>query len=140
MNVLVVPDGTYEVCSRTINAGAPPVPPQGGGVASGAAAGSTNAKWILNVLWQMRGIDIHLDTNIGKRLSAIGSTVTTLAGEQGLDALSDEASPAEVCRLSYAFFQIIFLLAFSTFENCVFSLELIIRFSLCTVSILSSSY
>ena len=37
MNVLVVPDGTYEVCSRTINAARP----------------STNAKWILNVLWQV---------------------------------------------------------------------------------------
>jgi len=71
MNVLVVPDGTYEVCSRTINANGPHV----------------NAKWILNVLWKMRGIDIHLDTNIGKRLSAIGSTVTTLTGE---DPFGDE--------------------------------------------------
>lgn len=69
MNALVVPHGTYEVCSRTLNAPRPNEP-------------HSNAKWILNVLWQMRGIDFHLDTNIGKRLSAIGSTLTTLTGDQ----------------------------------------------------------
>ena len=30
----------------------------------------------------MQGIDVHLDTNIGKRLSALGSTLTTLTGEE----------------------------------------------------------
>lgn len=69
MNGLVVPQGTYEVCSRTQNALRPIEP-------------DTNAKWILNVQWHMRGIDIHLDTNIGTRLSAVCSTLTTLTGGQ----------------------------------------------------------
>lgn len=71
MNALVVPHGTYEVCSQTIN-------PRPAATDSSAA----NAKWILNVQWQMRGIDIHIDTNIGKRLSAMGNTLTMLAGDQ----------------------------------------------------------
>ena len=55
MNAMVVPSGTYEVCSRTADATA-----------------RSNAKWILNVKWDMDGIDIHLNTNIGKQLSALG--------------------------------------------------------------------
>ena len=55
MNAMVVPSGTYEVCSRTAD-----------------ATVRSNAKWILNVTWEMDGIDVHLDTNIGKRLSALG--------------------------------------------------------------------
>lgn len=65
MNAMVVPEGTYEVCSRTM-----------------AATDSTsNPSWILNVMWQMCGIDVHLDTNIGKRLSALGNTLTALTGD-----------------------------------------------------------
>lgn len=40
-----------------------------------------NAKWILNVSWEMQGIDVHLDPNIGKQLSALGHTLTAIAGE-----------------------------------------------------------
>lgn len=58
INDLVVPNGTYEVCSRTINAQ--------------ALSPNSNAKWILNINWQMRGLNVHLDTDIGKRLSALG--------------------------------------------------------------------
>lgn len=29
----------------------------------------------------MQGIDVHLDANIGKRLSALGNTLTALAGD-----------------------------------------------------------
>lgn len=42
---------------------------------------SDNAKWILNVKWQMEGVDIHLDVNVGKYLSALGHTLTTLSGK-----------------------------------------------------------
>ena len=42
MNAMVVPEGTYEVCSRTINA-IPNNP-------------NSNAKWILNVLWLVSSI------------------------------------------------------------------------------------
>lgn len=39
-----------------------------------------NAKWFLNVSWQMEGVDIHLDVNVGKQLSALGHTLTMLTG------------------------------------------------------------
>lgn len=42
---------------------------------------SENAKWFLNVSWQMEGVDIHLDVNVGKQLSALGHTLTMLTGE-----------------------------------------------------------
>lgn len=69
MNGLVVPQGTYEVCSRTHNA-------------LHQIELDGNAKWNLNVQWHMCGIDIHFDTNIGARLSAVFSTLTTLTGSQ----------------------------------------------------------
>lgn len=63
MNFCVVSEGTYEVCSRT----------------TVAKNFSENAKWLLNVKWQMEGVDIHLDVNIGKQLSALGHTLTSLS-------------------------------------------------------------
>ncbi|XP_032080338.1 transmembrane protein KIAA1109 homolog isoform X10 [Thamnophis elegans] len=75
MNACVVPDGTYEVCSRT----------------TGQAAAESNSAgtWTLNVLWKMCGIDVHMDPNIGKRLNALGNTLTTLTGEEDLDDIAD---------------------------------------------------
>ena len=49
-----------------------------------------NAKWFLNVQWQMEGVDIHLDVNVGKQLSALGHTLTMLTGSQ------EEDEPATV--------------------------------------------
>lgn len=69
LNAMVVPEGTYEVCSQTANA--QPNDPH------------SNPKWFLNITWQMKGLDVHLDSNIGKRLSALGSTLTSLTGDQG---------------------------------------------------------
>ncbi|GFO25616.1 fragile site-associated protein, partial [Plakobranchus ocellatus] len=66
MNQCNVPSGTYEVCSRTINK---------------QDACSRNAKWVLNVQWEMKGIDVHLDTDIGKRFTLLGHTLTLLSGE-----------------------------------------------------------
>ncbi|KAH9519850.1 hypothetical protein Btru_071066, partial [Bulinus truncatus] len=66
MNQCNVPSGTYEVSSRTINK---------------QDTASGNAKWILNVQWDMKGIDVHLDTDIGKRFTLLGHTLTLLAGE-----------------------------------------------------------
>lgn len=76
MNLCVVSEGTYEVCSRTI-----------------AAKQSENAKWFLNVQWQMEGVDIHLDVNIGKQLSALGHTLTMLTGSEEEDDPTTLASP-----------------------------------------------
>ncbi|XP_051945787.1 transmembrane protein KIAA1109 homolog [Xyrauchen texanus] len=67
MNACVVPDGTYEVCSRTTG--------------QASAESSSAGMWTLNVLWKMCGIDVHMDPNIGKRLNALGNTLTSLTGE-----------------------------------------------------------
>lgn len=75
-NLCVVSEGTYEICSRTI-----------------AAQAGSNAKWILNVQWQMEGVDIHVDVGISKALSALFRTLTALTGE------GDEGeSPEEQAR------------------------------------------
>ncbi|XP_065078677.1 bridge-like lipid transfer protein family member 1 isoform X6 [Ochlerotatus camptorhynchus] len=89
MNLCVVSEGTYEVCSRTI-----------------AAKHPDNAKWFLNVKWQMEGVDIHLDVNIGKQLSSLGHTLTMLTGSEDEDPISsdtpdsDEADQSEENRAS----------------------------------------
>ena len=70
MNLCVVSGGTYEICSNTTTPGL-----------------GIDAKWLLNVSWCMEGFDIHVDTSIGKQLSALFKTLTALAGEQDeLDA------------------------------------------------------
>jgi hypothetical protein len=82
MNALVVPDGTYEVCSRTINAL--------------SSDPHSNAKWILNIKWAMQGIEIHLDTNIGKRLSVLGDTLNVFYGEEEeMDDCTEETNNIE---------------------------------------------
>lgn len=62
MNLCVVSEGTYEVCSTTV----------------ASKKLNENAKWFLNVKWQMEGVDINLDINIGKHLSALGHTLTQM--------------------------------------------------------------
>ncbi|XP_031778304.1 transmembrane protein KIAA1109 isoform X8 [Nasonia vitripennis] len=51
-----------------------------------AAKVTENAKWILNVQWQMEGVDIHLDVSVGQQLSALGHTLTMLTGSEEDDA------------------------------------------------------
>lgn len=38
-------------------------------------------KWMMSIRWQMCGVEILFDTNIGKRLSVLGSTLTAFGGE-----------------------------------------------------------
>lgn len=64
MNLCIVSEGSYEICSHTEK-----------------AIRDENAKWLLNISWQMTGVDVHVDTNIGKHLTALGSTLTSLTGE-----------------------------------------------------------
>ncbi|XP_072563835.1 bridge-like lipid transfer protein family member 1 isoform X4 [Paramormyrops kingsleyae] len=78
MNACVVPDGTYEVCSRTTG--------------QASAESSSAGTWTLNVLWKMCGIDVHMDPNIGKRLNALGNTLTSLTGEEEVDDIADLSS------------------------------------------------
>ncbi|XP_025833255.1 uncharacterized protein KIAA1109-like, partial [Agrilus planipennis] len=90
MNLCVVSEGTYEVCSRTI----------------AAKHTNENAKWFLNVQWQMEGVDIHLDINVGKQLSALGYTLTSLTGAEDpptsihVDYDSDDNEPTNGTRTS----------------------------------------
>ncbi|XP_019647160.1 PREDICTED: uncharacterized protein KIAA1109-like [Branchiostoma belcheri] len=86
MNAFTVPEGTYEVCSKTVGLQ--------------TVGGSNSGKWVLDILWKMCGLDIQLDTNIGKCLSALGNTLTAIAGEEeGMDdqdvELAEEAEQAE---------------------------------------------
>lgn len=37
----------------------------------------------------MCGIDVHMDPNIGKRLNALGNTLTSLTGEEDVDDITD---------------------------------------------------
>lgn len=37
----------------------------------------------------MCGIDVHMDPNIGKRLNALGNTLTSLTGEEDVDDIAD---------------------------------------------------
>ncbi|KAL7044402.1 hypothetical protein ACKWTF_001906 [Chironomus riparius] len=62
MNLCIVSEGTYEVCSTTV----------------ASKKLNENAKWFLNVKWQMEGVDINLDVNIGKHLSSLGHTLTIM--------------------------------------------------------------
>ena len=63
MNFCLVSEGSYEVCTQTVK-----------------ALKEENAKWLLNIQWQMTGVDVHVDTNIGKHMTALGQTLTTLTG------------------------------------------------------------
>ncbi|CAH1268426.1 KIAA1109 [Branchiostoma lanceolatum] len=86
MNAFTVPEGTYEVCSKTVGLQ--------------TVGGSNSGKWVLDILWKMCGLDIQLDTNIGKCLSALGNTLTAIAGEEeGMEdqdvELGEEAEQAE---------------------------------------------
>ncbi|RXG59111.1 hypothetical protein Avbf_01112 [Armadillidium vulgare] len=65
MNLCKVSEGTYEVCSRTL---------------SQNTDKGDNAKWLLNVEWQMEGVELHFDVNIGKHLSSLARTLTMLTG------------------------------------------------------------
>ena len=47
---------------------------------------------------QITGVDVHVDTNVGKHLTALGQTLTTLTGEQEFesdDAATDPSSTSE---------------------------------------------
>ncbi|KAF4529364.1 hypothetical protein B566_EDAN016813 [Ephemera danica] len=59
----------------------------------------------MNVQWQMEGVDIHLDTNVGKQLSALGHTLTSLTGSEEdehapLDFDSDDQDQVDGSRAS----------------------------------------
>ena len=56
----------------------------------------------------MKGIDVHLDTNIGKRLSALGGTLTALAGEP--DEIMGEDEDGDQDMFSANVYEVVFIL------------------------------
>ena len=50
-------------------------------------------KWMMTLFWKMCGVNIHLDTNIGKRLTLLAKVLTALTGD-GAD-VADMSSVAE---------------------------------------------
>ncbi|RWS10976.1 uncharacterized protein B4U79_15895 [Dinothrombium tinctorium] len=73
MNICVVSEGTYEICSRTTTSHQ---------TLGSSVSGGSDAKWFLNVSWKMEGFDIHVDTSIGKQFSALFKTLTALTGDE----------------------------------------------------------
>nr|XP_039251251.1 transmembrane protein KIAA1109-like isoform X2 [Styela clava] len=77
MNALVVPEGTYEILSDTTTyhsqSGGPPV-----------------AKTTVNVLWKMKGMDVHLDTKIGSYFSRLIDTLMAITGHDEPNYDDDE--------------------------------------------------
>jgi hypothetical protein len=80
MNIGVVSEGTYEICSRTTT-GQLFTQSMSNQTAGSSSVSREEAKWFLNVSWKMEGFDIHVDTSIGKQLSGLFSTLTALAGD-----------------------------------------------------------
>ena len=86
MNLCNVKGGSYQVCSKT----------------SKPLKESENAKWLLNIEWQMDGVHADIDTNIGKFLSALGQTLTAITGdpqeeeEDNEDSVTDEITTSSV--------------------------------------------
>ena len=52
----------------------------------------------MTLFWKMCGVDVHLDTNIGKRLSALIKALTTLTGESDVADISSVAEDFETLK------------------------------------------
>lgn len=76
INAWTIPSGSYEVCSSTIEKHKSEV------------AANKSPTWILSVKWKMEGIEVNLDTSIGKWTSKLADTVTRLAETQNNNEVS----------------------------------------------------
>lgn len=95
INAWTIPSGSYEVCSSTIEKNM--VKP------ASAVLTDTLAKkrptWILSVKWKMEGIEVNLDTSIGKWMSKLADTVTQLAETQNTTENNTFDQDAEIKKL-----------------------------------------
>ncbi|KAL3318223.1 hypothetical protein Ciccas_003114 [Cichlidogyrus casuarinus] len=64
MNACTVPKGTFIVCSK----------------APDLLSMSDRSSWMIAVQWQMCGLDVHMDSSIGRRLKTLTSTLTDMTG------------------------------------------------------------
>lgn len=87
-----------------------------------------NAKWFLNVQWAMEGVDIHLDVNVGKQLSALGHTLTMLTSVQEDETVnpsydSDEADTVDNPDASQVEF--LYFIFMHKFVYCMYNIRVI---------------
>ncbi|CAF1291838.1 unnamed protein product, partial [Adineta steineri] len=73
LNACCVPSGRYLMHSRAKN-----------------LPNSSSPKWFLNVQWDMKGIDINIDSIIGKRFSQLIRTITSTHLIEPIDQLNNE--------------------------------------------------
>uniref|UniRef100_A0A915K7L7 Fragile site-associated protein C-terminal domain-containing protein n=1 Tax=Romanomermis culicivorax TaxID=13658 RepID=A0A915K7L7_ROMCU len=84
INMCYVRSGTYDICSKT---------------SLDAQVGS--AQWFLNISWQMEGLDISLNTRMGRLCSLLTSTFTSFVAENYADDISDSiSSSANINKLN----------------------------------------
>jgi hypothetical protein len=76
INAWTIPSGSYEVCSSTIEKQKEKL------VSVSEPVNKKRPIWILSVKWKMEGIEVNLDTSIGKWMSKLADTVTRLAETQ----------------------------------------------------------
>lgn len=77
LNACFVPEGTYQICSKT----------------NAPKDEKSGAEWILNIQWEMKGVDMNFNTRVGKLMSLLVNTLTSLAGDDEEFAFqSDKAS------------------------------------------------
>lgn len=65
-------------------------------------------RWLLKIQYDMRGLDVHMDDNIGRRLNALFEILTTVTGAEtdqqptsaGATAAGCETMPEEELRKS----------------------------------------
>nr|CDS30018.1 Fragile site associated protein C terminal [Hymenolepis microstoma] len=66
MNGCVVPSGTFQVCWKAVE----------------ALRAEERGRWLLKIQYEMRGLDVHLDDNIGRRLNALFEVLTTVTSSE----------------------------------------------------------
>jgi len=76
INAWTIPSGSYEVCSSTIEK------QKDHKFSVNESVKKKRPIWILSVKWKMEGIEVNLDTSIGKWMSKFADTVTRLAETQ----------------------------------------------------------
>lgn len=52
-------------------------------------------KMVMSLMWKMCGVDVHCDTEIGKRLKALGQTLTSVTGGSDIANLESVAEDSE---------------------------------------------
>ncbi|XP_065669615.1 bridge-like lipid transfer protein family member 1 isoform X3 [Hydra vulgaris] len=76
MNTYCIPEGSYQLCSKTTSTN---------------GTSGLPSKWSMTLFWKMCGIDIHVDSNIGKHLRLLTNALTTIVGESDVGDLSSVA-------------------------------------------------